>query len=278
MSSSTPTPVRPPGNAAAGVHRRDRADPAVADRSHCPWGPARAARGQRPPCGCWSTTSATTVGASKKFVVQAERDAPVAGFQVLDGQGRAVFEGKLGDGRRARPAGQGGQLEALAVPARRLHRVRHSRAATASGCWSRGQARARPGPSRSPSRRGCWPTRRCRTWCSTSSRSGHRASTTRPTGRCRSSATSGKRADLHGGWYDASGDVSKYLSHLSYANYMNPQQTPLRGLERCCRRPTCWTPVKTRPGPGRAPADAGRGAVRRATSWCACRTRPGSST
>ncbi len=38
-----------------------------------------------------------------------------------------------------------------------------------------------------------------------------------------------KRApvDVHGGWYDASGDFSKYLSHLSYANYMNPQQTPL---------------------------------------------------
>ncbi len=35
------------------------------------------------------------------------------------------------------------------------------------------------------------------------------------------------RADVHGGWYDASGDVSKYLSHLSYANFMNPQQTPL---------------------------------------------------
>jgi len=34
-------------------------------------------------------------------------------------------------------------------------------------------------------------------------------------------------ADVHGGWYDASGDVSKYLSHLSYANFMNPQQTPL---------------------------------------------------
>ena len=33
--------------------------------------------------------------------------------------------------------------------------------------------------------------------------------------------------DVHGGWYDASGDVSKYLSHLSYANYLNPQQTPL---------------------------------------------------
>ena len=35
------------------------------------------------------------------------------------------------------------------------------------------------------------------------------------------------RVDVHGGWYDASGDVSKYLSHLSYANFMNPQQTPL---------------------------------------------------
>lgn len=32
--------------------------------------------------------------------------------------------------------------------------------------------------------------------------------------------------DLSGGWYDASGDLSKYLSHLSYANDMNPQQTP----------------------------------------------------
>jgi len=34
-------------------------------------------------------------------------------------------------------------------------------------------------------------------------------------------------ADVHGGWYDASGDVSKYMSHLSYANFMNPQQTPM---------------------------------------------------
>ncbi|RQG94244.1 glycoside hydrolase family 9 protein [Natrarchaeobius chitinivorans] len=33
--------------------------------------------------------------------------------------------------------------------------------------------------------------------------------------------------DVSGGWYDASGDMSKYLSHLSYANYVNPQQTPI---------------------------------------------------
>ena len=38
---------------------------------------------------------------------------------------------------------------------------------------------------------------------------------------------SGATRDVHGGWYDASGDVSKYLSHLSYANYLNPQQIPL---------------------------------------------------
>jgi hypothetical protein len=38
---------------------------------------------------------------------------------------------------------------------------------------------------------------------------------------------SGKTYNVRGGWYDAAGDVSKYLSHLSYANYLNPQQTPM---------------------------------------------------
>jgi hypothetical protein len=32
---------------------------------------------------------------------------------------------------------------------------------------------------------------------------------------------------VSGGWCDASGDVSKYFSHLAYANFMSPQQTPL---------------------------------------------------
>jgi hypothetical protein len=41
--------------------------------------------------------------------------------------------------------------------------------------------------------------------------------------------------DLHGGWCDASGDVSKYFSHLAYANFMSPQQTPL----------VVWSMVKT---------------------------------
>lgn len=33
-----------------------------------------------------------------------------------------------------------------------------------------------------------------------------------------------KYVDVWGGWMDAGGDTGKYLSHLSYANYMNPQQ------------------------------------------------------
>ncbi|WP_373715553.1 glycoside hydrolase family 9 protein [Roseateles sp.] len=33
--------------------------------------------------------------------------------------------------------------------------------------------------------------------------------------------------DVHGGWKDAGGDSGKYLSHLGYANFFNPQQTSL---------------------------------------------------
>lgn len=36
-----------------------------------------------------------------------------------------------------------------------------------------------------------------------------------------------KTVDLRGGWCDASGDISKYFSHLAYTNFMNPQQTPM---------------------------------------------------
>jgi len=38
---------------------------------------------------------------------------------------------------------------------------------------------------------------------------------------------SGKTHDVFGGWNDATGDNGKYLSHLSYANFMNPQQIPM---------------------------------------------------
>jgi len=38
---------------------------------------------------------------------------------------------------------------------------------------------------------------------------------------------SDKTVDLRGGWCDASGDISKYFSHLAYANFVSPQQIPL---------------------------------------------------
>ena len=43
------------------------------------------------------------------------------------------------------------------------------------------------------------------------------------------------RADVHGGWYDASGDYGKHLSHLCYSHFFNPQQTPF----------TVWSLLKT---------------------------------
>ena len=45
----------------------------------------------------------------------------------------------------------------------------------------------------------------------------------------------GRTVDLHGGWYDATGDYGKHLSHLSFSTYFNPQQVPL----------TAWGLMKT---------------------------------
>jgi len=36
-----------------------------------------------------------------------------------------------------------------------------------------------------------------------------------------------RHVDAHGGWYDATGDYGKHLSHLSFSTYFNPQQLPL---------------------------------------------------
>ncbi|MCF3963404.1 glycoside hydrolase family 9 protein [Streptomyces fuscigenes] len=38
---------------------------------------------------------------------------------------------------------------------------------------------------------------------------------------------SGRTVDARGGWLDASGDYSKFLSHLTYTRMMSPQQLPL---------------------------------------------------
>ena len=41
--------------------------------------------------------------------------------------------------------------------------------------------------------------------------------------------------DAHGGWYDASGDYGKHLSHLTFSTYFNPQQITI----------TTWSLLKT---------------------------------
>ena len=41
--------------------------------------------------------------------------------------------------------------------------------------------------------------------------------------------------DMHGGWYDATGDYGKHLSHLTFSTYFNPQQISL----------TVWSLLKT---------------------------------
>jgi len=38
---------------------------------------------------------------------------------------------------------------------------------------------------------------------------------------------SDKTRNVYGGWFDATGDMGKHISHLSYAIYFNPQQIPL---------------------------------------------------
>jgi len=69
---------------------------------------------------------------------------------------------------------------------------------------------------------------------------------------------SDKRVDMHGGWCDASGDVSKYFSHLAYANFMSPQQTPM----------VVWSLVSTRDRiPGQLEKWGAKDAIEKEAVW-----------
>jgi len=154
------------------------------------------------------------VRASKNLVVQSAKEIELASFQVLDGKGQVAFEGPL--------------QKVGAVPGwkgRFFHRGDFS-ALLESGTY-----RIRIGEVRSD--RFSLGERLLPEACLSDLVSYFRSQ--------RSSGAFDKadhslsffgeperpRVDAHGGWYDASGDVSKYLSHLSEANYMNPQQSPM---------------------------------------------------
>ena len=151
---------------------------------------------------------------SKRFVVQSAGDIELPGFQVLDGDGNVAFEGSLTktgkvDGWQGRFFHQG-DFSALIKPGRYQIEVkgRHSEH------FLFGE-RLLP--------EACLSDLLYYFRIQRSSGAYDKAD--------RALAVFGGpqrgRVDVHGGWFDASGDVSKYLSHLSEANYMNPQQTPM---------------------------------------------------
>ncbi len=184
--------------------------------------PAPIAQAQPPAAQILVNHVGYELSASKKFVVQAAADLSVDGFQIIDGQGKVVFEGKLAQLGNGGKTGQvdrwskgrflRGDFSALARPGR--YRVRVPLAT--------GVVRSEPFP--------------------VAARLLPEALLFDLLFFLKSQRSSGvydltdraapffgdkrRPADVHGGWFDASGDVSKYLSHLSYANYMNPQQTP----------------------------------------------------
>ena len=87
---------------------------------------------------------------------------------------------------------------------------------------------------------------------------------------------SDQRKDVHGGWYDASGDVSKYLSHLSYANYLNPSRPPWWSGP-CSSVASSWPLARTSTGSTSASGSTTRRCTARISS-AGCRMSRASST
>jgi len=151
---------------------------------------------------------------SKSFVVQSAGEIDLTRFEVLDGDGTVVFEGPLKrtgtvDGWKGRFFLQG-DFSTLVKPGRYQIRVKELRS-----------ERFMLGERLLPE--ACLSDLAYYFRIQRSSGAYDKAD--------RALAFFGEperpRVDVHGGWFDASGDVSKYLSHLSEANYMNPQQAPM---------------------------------------------------
>jgi hypothetical protein len=191
-------------------------------------GPARA-QAQVPPVQVLVNHIGYDQHGSKKFVVQASSELTASRFAVIDPQGQVVMEGSFdkGGGKLVKVDGwkRGrflrGDFSGLAKPG--TYRIRVTTSA--------GQFRSEPFlvsakvlPETLISD--------LLAFLKAQRSSGifdHTDRSMRFFGEKRAAV------DVHGGWYDASGDNSKYLSHLSYANYMNPQQTPM----------VVWTLIET---------------------------------
>ena len=151
---------------------------------------------------------------SKRFVVQSAGEIELSGFQVLDGDGNVAFEGDLTktgkvDGWQGRFFHQG-DFSTLTKPGRYQIKVK----GLSSERFLLGE-RLLPEACLSD----------LLYYFRIQRSSGAYDKADRALGFFGEPQRG--RVDVHGGWFDASGDVSKYLSHLSEANYMNPQQTPM---------------------------------------------------
>jgi len=151
---------------------------------------------------------------TKNVVVQSTEASEAGPFQVLDSQGRIAFDGLLrGLGAVAGWQGrfyQQGDFSALVQPGKYRIQVRDVR----SEVFTLGE-RVLP--------KAClsdmlyyFRIQRCSGIYDRTDRSlGFFGDAKRP------------RVDVHGGWYDASGDVSKYIGCLNEGNYMSAQESPM---------------------------------------------------
>ncbi|MEI6535378.1 MAG: glycoside hydrolase family 9 protein [Verrucomicrobiaceae bacterium] len=176
-------------------------------------------------CGCWQTTMAAAFDilvnhlgydsrGGKNVVVQSAGEIGLARFQVLDTEGRVAFDGPLQKvgavaGWKGRFYHQG-DFSALVQPGRYRIQINDER----SEVFSLGE-RLLPESCLS----GLlyyFRIQRC---------SGIYDKADRNMGFFGDPKRS--RVDVHGGWYDASGDVSKYIGALNEGSYMSTQESPM---------------------------------------------------
>lgn len=150
----------------------------------------------------------------KNVVVQSAAELDLGQFQVIDGDGRVVFEGPL---RKvgAVPGWKGrfyqqGDFSALVQPGRYRIQVKDAR----SEGFALGE-RVLPAACLSDMIY-YFRIQRCSGAYDRADRKlGFFGDPNRP------------RVDVHGGWYDASGDVSKYIGCLNEGSYVSAQESPM---------------------------------------------------
>lgn len=153
--------------------------------------------------------------AIKKVIFQTPTNATHEVFEVRDDKGEIVFEGKFDNGGKIDQWHTGnayaGYFSDVEKPGTYSIRIKGSDLQTTIFEIQENLLASSTLPLLLKGLQSIHPEEKYETWDSSISFYGERTDT----------------VDVHGGWYDASGDYSKYLSHLCYTNFMTPQQTPM---------------------------------------------------